>query len=263
MSKTDGLYSRDKRNVVLIMLLIALILCTLVLSYYCFKINNIVNLYKDKYDSECAAAMFILKSNTVLSTNTNEYKQNSQKLDKANSELKKQNEQIRKKLEALQKKNQQLEASKKELAGENLELQKTLKKAAASGITPQSYSIYSGDSLENLNTKGKYLGKFVGTAYTPSSEECGNSKGITSCGLPIVPGVSIAVDKEYWPYGTIFYIKGLGYTVAMDTGSAIKGKNRFDFAVLDKKFAYALGQEKYEVYLVKMGTGKVDKTMLF
>ena len=141
---------------------------------------------------------------------------------------------------------------------DNIELQKTLKKAAASGITPQSYKIYDTEELMTNNTDRKYLGKFLGTAYTPSAEECGNNKGITSSGKPIIPGVTVAIDKKHWPYGTVFYIKGLGYTIAMDTGSAIKGKNRFDFAVLNKKFADTLGQQYYDVYLVKMGNGKLE-----
>ncbi|WP_242856175.1 3D domain-containing protein [Ruminiclostridium josui] len=57
-------------------------------------------------------------------------------------------------------------------------------------------------------------------------------------------------------------MKGLGYTIAMDTGSAIKGKNRFDFAVLDKKFAYELGQQYYDVYLVKIGNGKISESII-
>ncbi len=48
----------------------------------------------------------------------------------------------------------------------------------------------------------------------------------------------------------------------MDTGSAIKGKNRFDFAVLDKKFAYELGQQYYDVYLVKIGNGKISESII-
>ena len=48
----------------------------------------------------------------------------------------------------------------------------------------------------------------------------------------------------------------------MDTGSAIKGKNRFDFAVLDRKFAYELGQQYYDVYLVKMGNGKIKESIM-
>ena len=60
----------------------------------------------------------------------------------------------------------------------------------------------------------------------------------------------------------MFYIRGLGYAVAMDTGSAIKGRNRFDFAVFDKNFANSLGARYWDVYLVKLGKGNVDKIQL-
>ncbi len=254
MDKTHNVKS-DKNHYVFKILVLALICATAVLSFYCLKINDVLNAYKEKYNDEYVSAMLILKSNHSLTDNSNSYKDQSEKLDKENSELKKQ-------LEELKKKNKQLETAKNELAGDNLELQKSLKKAAAVGVTPQSYNIYEGNTLESANKKGTYLGKFLGTAYTPSSEECGNNKGITSSGQPIIPGVSIAVDKKHWPYGTVFYIKGLGYTVAMDTGSAIKGKKRFDFAVLDRDFAYELGEEYYDVYLVRLGNGKIDKSLL-
>ncbi|MDF2988868.1 MAG: hypothetical protein K0R50_4378 [Eubacterium sp.] len=262
MKKTDDLKCKNGNNIFLKIMILILVATIGILSVFCLKVNDIVKVYKDKYNSECVSAMIIMKSNHSLTTDSNSYKDKSQKLDKENNDLKKQNEQIKKQLEALKEKNSQLEAVKKELTGDNLELQKSLKKAASVGVTPQSFKIYEGNSLEANNKKGKYLGKFLGTAYTPSSEECGNDKGITSSGLPIVPGVSIAVDKSHWPYGTVFYIKGLGYTVAMDTGSAIKGKKRFDFAVLDKKFAYELGEQYYDVYLVKLGNGKIDESIL-
>jgi 3D (Asp-Asp-Asp) domain-containing protein len=216
----------------------------------------VVNHYKERYNKEYVQAMYMLKSNQSLSVNSNNYKTKSEKLDKENAELKK-------KLDALKKEKEKLETSKNELEADNLELQKSLKKAASVGVTPQSYKIYDVNNLEANNNKGKYLGKFLGTAYTPSSEECGNDEGITSSGEPIIPGISIAIDKKHWPYGTVFYIKGLGYTVAMDTGSAIKGKKRFDFAVFDKKFADELGLQYYDVYLVKMGNGKIDESVIF
>ncbi len=235
-------------------LTIVLVLTSTLLAFFCIRVNNVVNQYKEKYNNECAQSMLIMKSNQSLTTNTNNYKSQSDELGKLNKDLKKQ-------LEDLKKQNKQLESTKRELADDNLQLQKSLKKAAAVGVKPQSYKIYSGDNLEN-NSKKKYIGKFLGTAYTPCAEECGNNKGITSSGQPIVPGVSVAIDKTHWPYGTIFYIKGLGYTIAMDTGSAIKGKNRFDFAVLDKKFAYELGQQYYDVYLVKIGNGKINESII-
>jgi 3D (Asp-Asp-Asp) domain-containing protein len=253
---------KQNKNYLFKILILALICTVLVLTFYCAKINDVVSNYREKYNNECVQAILILKSNQSLTSNSNTNKIQNDKLNNKCNDLKKQNEQIKKEVEALKKLKEKLEASKNELVADNLELQKSLKKAASVGVTPQSFKLYDGESLETSNQKGKYLGKFLGTAYTPSSEECGNDKGITSSGLPIIPGVSIAIDKKHWPYGTVFYIKGLGFTVAMDTGSAIKGKKRFDFAVLDKDFANELGHQYYDVYLVKMGNGKIDQSIL-
>lgn len=160
-------------------------------------------------------------------------------------------------IESLKKQNNDLVKQMKDLANDNIALQNSLKMAASIGVKPQSYNMFEELEPRNLINRGKYVGQFLGTAYTPSKEECGNDKGITKSGEPIMPGVSIAVDNHYWPFGTVFYIKGLGYTVAMDTGSAIKGKYRFDFSVLDREFAMTLGSRKWDVYLVKMGKGTI------
>ena len=258
----DGDSYKQNKNFIFKILILTLVCTIAVLSLYCTKISDIVTNYKEKYNNECVQAMLILKSNQSLTSNSNTDKIKSDKLNNQYNELKKQNEQIKKEVEALKKLKEKLEVSKNELIADNLELQKSLKKAASVGVTPQSFKIYDGESLETSNNKGKFVGKFLGTAYTPSSDECGNDKGITSSGLPIIPGVSIAIDNKHWPYGTVFYIKGLGFTVAMDTGSAIKGKKRFDFAVLDKDFANELGQQYYDVYLVKMGNGKIDESIM-
>ncbi|NLP14227.1 MAG: hypothetical protein GX383_07130 [Clostridium sp.] len=178
------------------------------------------------------------------------------------SEIMRQNEEIARQLEELKAKNEELERANSELVNDNIELQNSLKKAASVGIKPQSYTEFEGISTRSAIDRGEYIGKFLGTAYTPSKEECGNNKGITNSGKPIVPGISIAIDKNHWPFGTIFYIKGLGYAVAMDTGSAIKGKYRFDFAVFDRNFAKQLGTNYWDVYLVKLGNGKVEEISL-
>ncbi|MGE5612992.1 MAG: 3D domain-containing protein [Bacillota bacterium] len=172
------------------------------------------------------------------------------------------NNDLSQQLEKLRKHNDELSKQVKELTEDNIALQNTLKMAASVGIKPQSYNIFKGLEPRDNIYRGQYAGKFLGTAYTPSKEECGNDKGITKSGAPIIPGVSIAIDNRYWPFGTVFYIKGLGYTVAMDTGSAVKGKYRFDFSVLDKEFALKLGSRKWDVYLVKLGDGKVNDIKL-
>lgn len=145
---------------------------------------------------------------------------------------------------------EQLAKNNQSIIEENMRLQDTLKMAAAVGITPVNY-----DEAEKTNTvvdysKLEYIGEFEGTAYTPSPEECSNNLGLTASGKPIVAGVSIAVDTRYWKLGTEFYIEGLGYVVAMDTGSAVKGKYRFDYAVFDKDFAWELGRRNWKVYKV-------------
>ena len=171
-----------------------------------------------------------------------------------------QNKDIQNQLYELMERYQELEHVNLELADDNIKLQDSLEMAAAVGIKPQNYTESDSIVTRSSNDRGEYIGKFLGTAYTPSKEECGNDMGITNSGEPIVPGISIAIDKEYWPFGTIFYIKGMGYEVAMDTGSANKGKYRFDFAVFDKNFAKQLGSNYWDVYLVKLGDGKVEKS---
>ncbi len=137
------------------------------------------------------------------------------------------------------------------LVEQNIKLQNFIKEAAKAGVKPQNYGKTEEVTSAVDYSKLEYIGEFEGTAYTPTVEECGNNLGYTASGKPIIAGVSIAVDTNYWKMGTKFYIEGLGYVVAMDTGSAIKGKYRFDYAVFDRDYAKQLGRRKYEVYLVK------------
>lgn len=223
---------------------------------------NYMAVYKSYKDLRLQFEETLVKMNDFEEGRNNLIASNK-KLEKDNKELREknnalwaQNKEILAQIHVIRKINEQLIEKNKELEDDNIKLQNTLKKAASVGIKPQNYVMFDGISRGMLN-RGTYIGQFLGTAYTPSEDECGNNKGITNSGEPIVPGLSIAVDNNYWPFGTVFYIKGLGYAVAMDTGSAIKGKYRFDFAVFDKNFAIKLGQDYWDVYLVKLGNGKV------
>jgi 3D (Asp-Asp-Asp) domain-containing protein len=137
------------------------------------------------------------------------------------------------------------------LVEQNIKLQNQIKEAAKAGVKPQNYGKTEEVTEAVDYSKLEYVGEFEGTAYTPTVEECGNNLGYTASGKPIIAGVSIAVDNKYWKMGTKFYIEGLGYVIAMDTGSAIKGKYRFDYAVFDRAYALQIGRSKYKVYLVK------------
>jgi 3D (Asp-Asp-Asp) domain-containing protein len=219
----------------------------------------------------CINNIKVYKSYQEIRQYSNAYLQN-QSLQEANreiiqkenkySELIANSEENKKRLLELEIKNLELDKKNRELAEDNIALQNTLKMAASVGIKPQNYTRFNGFTSRGEINRGDYIGKFLGTAYTPSSEECGNNKGITNSGEPIIPGISVAVDSKYWPFGTVFYIKGLGYAIAMDTGEAIKGKNRFDFAVFDRNFAKILGQKYWEVYLIRMGNGDVNDIKL-
>lgn len=136
------------------------------------------------------------------------------------------------------------------LVEQNIKLQNALKEAASVGVKPRNYNIADEVNEAIDFSKLEYVGEFEGTAYTPTAEECGNNLGYTASGKPIIAGVSIAVDNKYWKMGTKFYIEGLGYVIAMDTGSAVKGKYRFDYAVFDRDYAFQIGRRKYKVYMV-------------
>jgi 3D (Asp-Asp-Asp) domain-containing protein len=254
---------RNKKHInfsrLLMYLLFAAIVLLIVinLSIYSWYSETKKN-YKDAF---LRAENAYYENNNLIAENEtlkNEYKI----LKEEYSEILKQNEEISELIQELKNKNEELEKINRELVEDNIELQNSLKTAASIGIKPQSYTNFEGISTRSSIERGEYIGKFLGTFYTPSAEECGNNKGITRSGHPIIPGISIAIDKDYWPFGTIFYIKGLGYAVAMDTGSAIKGKYRFDFAVFDKNFAAKMGKDYWDVYLVKLGDGKIEDISL-
>lgn len=137
---------------------------------------------------------------------------------------------------------------------ENISLQNTIKMLALEGDKPENYikptSSISRGGVSRFRQM-KYVGEWLGTAYTPSVEECGNEKGITSSGKPIIPGYSIAVDTRFWNYGQKFYIEGIGMVEAMDTGSAIRGRERFDLALFDRDAAFRFGKRKCKVWLIE------------
>lgn len=76
-----------------------------------------------------------------------------------------------------------------------------------------------------------YAGSFMCTAYCCETYPhiCGGN-GITASGAPVTAGLTVAVDPEGIPIGTVLYIEGVGVRVAQDTGSAIKGQ-KIDIAV--------------------------------
>lgn len=151
----------------------------------------------------------------------------------------------------------QLNLEKEEMSKQAAKLENTIKQMSASGKKPQNYKIseqVSRGGFDRYKGKLKYVGEWIGTCYTPCKQECGNNKGITASGNPVTPGKTIAVDTKYWKLGTKFYVEGIGECIGMDCGGGIKGKNRFDWCILDRKMALNLGKFKVKVYLIEEDT---------
>lgn len=107
--------------------------------------------------------------------------------------------------------------------------------------------------------KAKQLGKwdslpkekFVinASAYTAAADECGKSNGITSSGLKVEEGRTLACPPEY-PFGAKIHIEGIGERRCEDRGGAIKG-NHFDIYMETKKDAFAFGRRNLEAYVIQ------------
>jgi 3D (Asp-Asp-Asp) domain-containing protein len=138
------------------------------------------------------------------------------------------------------------------LIDENNRLRETLSQVVQTRGTTYVRQL-PGKKPDNLN--GYIFAQDVGdwkvTYYTPSKKECGNTEGIGASGKQVIPGYSIAIDPKYWKYGTMFYVEGLGIVRADDAGSAIKGKNRLDYCILNSEIADRLGAETRKVWLLK------------
>lgn len=114
--------------------------------------------------------------------------------------------------------------------------------------------LYQSKKIEVLFDVDDYnswpdLGEWYVSCYTATVGECDANPSITASGKLVTPDFTVAVDNNIWPFGTIFYFENLGFGIAADTGPNIRGKNRADFLVGSKKFAYAT-TGNYKVRLV-------------
>jgi len=206
---------------------------------------------------------------TLKRTNEEIIKENELKVENLERTLERTIQETQKTIESYEKEvskikeeNQKLKTENKEIAAENANLENTIKSLCSTGTKPQNYrlpeTVSHGSFVENRG-KLEYVGVWTGTFYTPSADECSNNKGITASGRPVQPGKTIAVDPKYWKLGTRFYIEGIGEVVADDTGSKVKGRNRFDLCILDKKTALKVGVVKRKVYLIKDGDDVIKR----
>jgi 3D (Asp-Asp-Asp) domain-containing protein len=95
------------------------------------------------------------------------------------------------------------------------------------------------------------------TAYTPYAESTGKYPGhpqfnrVAWRGYRGAPG-TCAADTDFYPFGTVLRVEGLGFCVVADRGGAIRGPHRIDWYVAGPEaLAVRLAREwgKREVWL--------------
>lgn len=128
-------------------------------------------------------------------------------------------------------------------------------------------SVESTLPIEEAIDFSKYPTKtVVATGYTAGVESTGKdanhpSYGITYSGVKVKRDLysTIAADLSVFPIGTILFIPNYGYGVVADKGGAIKG-NKIDLYYETVNEVYnKWGKRTLDVYVIKMGDGKVSE----
>lgn len=145
----------------------------------------------------------------------------------------------------------------------------------ASALSVAGYLINKGPEIECVEVVEKqyipsimeggleltYLGEFEYTGYDSCVACCGqyaknrpvvNGKEIayTASG-EIASNLTVAVDPNVIPLGSLLYLEGYGVRIAQDTGSAVKG-NVIDIYFDNHEDAWDVGRQKgRKVWIIK------------
>lgn len=118
-------------------------------------------------------------------------------------------------------------------------------------MNQQLDKLYVADGKHSSIPYKRYAGKFTATFYCDCSI-CVGKKSVVRTATGTIPHSkrTIAVDTRVIPMNSIVYIKGLGFFVAEDTGSHIKG-NRVDIYVDNHEQALKLGKKKVDICILQ------------
>lgn len=106
------------------------------------------------------------------------------------------------------------------------------------------------DSTTTLNHYSLFV---ESTAYWYLDPVDASGTGLAFDGKPAIPFYTIAVDPKVIPLGSRVYVPNIGWCLAHDTGSAIKG-NIVDIAMDSKQSAIKWGRRKFYVVVVPPST---------
>lgn len=100
-------------------------------------------------------------------------------------------------------------------------------------------------NLEQYKTKSS---TFTLTAYNLDRVSTGKNPGdpgfgVTATGTHAETGRTVAVDPRVIPYGSLLYIKGVGWRIAEDTGGAIRG-HHIDVLMTNRSVAMSFGVKR-------------------
>ena len=94
-----------------------------------------------------------------------------------------------------------------------------------------------------------YVMTVTATAYTPFEPGMTSGTGLAYDGRPAVPYKTAAVDPKVIPLGSRVFVPDVGWLLAHDTGSAIKG-NRIDVCLETDSEMINFGRKSMEIYVV-------------
>jgi len=218
-----------------------------------------------------------------LSTEKDQLSTEKDQLSTENNQLSTENEQIQIESEQIVEKNQKLSTFLDQLTNQQNQLIETASLAAQSGnsrpsevgytpifrftldevdknaqeeaLSKLSQGSYQYDqetvwfSLDDLSS-WEDVGVWDFTGYTATVVECDSTPSMTANDSLVTPGFTLAVDPDYWDYGTIFYIDGIGFAIAADCGGAIQGKERGDILVSSLNYSDHISGTQKRVWVV-------------
>ena len=103
----------------------------------------------------------------------------------------------------------------------------------------------------------EYLGTYKITGYDICISCCGKTDGITASGEKAIVGITCAMNNI--PFGTVLYIKGIGFRIVQDRGGMKSGV--IDVLCNNHPECYAI-TGKYEVYIINNADEMNIKTLM-